>query len=211
MNEIKIKKVKLIKSGEKLEVAYQETGDIKSDVDKTCENPCHLDLKNAVAGLAVHLALLTDYINIKRAGDKEEIDKFVVTGYSIGGKEDEEGIVITGYRKTPSGKTVTLNTPFLRLEQDDDGYFLISDLTSKIDSIKQEVFLYLDGKKDLTGAQTAMEFPDGEQVTKMQIDHPDAEHASDVIHMNGSEKNKGTKKVQQTADNPSGDLIEEAF
>lgn len=105
MADIIIKKVKLLKQGEKLEIDYQETGDMQSTVSKTCENAVHPDLKNAVSALAVHLALLTDYITEKRARDKEELEKFVVTGYSIGSKEDDEGVVITGYRKTRSGKT----------------------------------------------------------------------------------------------------------
>lgn len=159
--DIKIKKVKLLKEGEKLELEYQETGEMDATNDKICLTPVHKDLKDAVSGLAVHLAILTDYIPEKKAKDTEEIEKFVCTGYSIGGKEDQEGVTITGYRKTKRGGTVTLNTPFLRFEQSDESqYMLIGDIESKIETIEGEVRQYLFEGKRAPEQQTAMAFPD---------------------------------------------------
>lgn len=240
MSNITIQKVKLIKQGEKLEVQFKETGDMKASTDKICDNPCHPDLKKAMAGLGHHLAILTDYITEKRAGDTEELEKFVVTAYSIGGKEDEEGVTITGYRKTRSGKTVTLNTPFLKLDAESDEYYLIKDLNTRIESIEAEVLLYLEGKK-APDAQTSLEFPEEnvnqEQITKMQIVPPAGDGDltqlfrnelsvedkgngmkvvtdEDPLGLNDSgtakptkEKKPNKKKVAQTAEAPSGEVV----
>ena len=169
MQGIEIKKVKLIKGGEKLEVAYKETGELKATNDKVCDEAVHADLAKSVNGLAVHLAILTDYISEKQSSDKELIDKFVVTGYSIGGKEDEEGVTITGYRKTKSGQTVTLNSPFTRFEQKEESqYILMGELQSSLDKVESEVLAYLFEGKKSDDPQGSL-FPDDENVTQIKI------------------------------------------
>lgn len=200
MSDITIIKVKLIKEGEKLEVAFKETGALKSLVDKVCESRVHPDLKNAVDALAVHFAILSDYITVKRARDKEELEKFVMIGYSIGGKEEEEGITITGQRKTSYGKKLTLNTPFLLLESSGETYSLIGDLNSKIKTIEDEVLKYLTEGKKAPDPQTSM-FPP-EPVTNVKIDHPQELYDGD----GGKEKKiNGKKKVPQSAATPNGE------
>lgn len=158
MSAITITKVKVIKGGQKLEVKYKQDGALKSSNDTTGDNPVHPDLLTAVQSLAVHLALITDVLQEKKATDSKEIEKFVVTGYSIGGHEDDHGITITGYRKGKYG-TVTLNSPFTRFEASDENkYSLLEDLLSKIDTIEEEVEEYLFKGKKAPEAQQQIDF-----------------------------------------------------
>jgi hypothetical protein len=145
---IKILAVKLLKGGEKMELSLKESGTIQSDDSKNCKNPVHPDLAKAVQALAVHLAILTDYLDQKDSGNTEALEKFTVTGYSIGGKEDEEGIVITGMRKTKRGKSLSINSPFERIDLSPEArYILMDDLMQKVDKIETEVMAYLfEGK-----------------------------------------------------------------
>jgi hypothetical protein len=177
MKDIKIKSVKLIKGGEKMEVVYKETGENKSTVDKTCEDPVHPDLKRTISAFDVHLAVLTDYITEKQITEKEVLEKFVITGYSIGGKEDQEGITITGYRKTKRGGTFALNSPFTRFDEDPQTrYLLMEDVMSKIDLAEKEVLAYLfEGKKGIDPQGSLFGYEDlevEEAVTHMQVAGP---------------------------------------
>jgi hypothetical protein len=127
----------------------------------------HPDLKNAFIGLRIHFAVLADYVKIKQVPNpvqfKEElVADFRVTGFSIGGSDDDFGVVLTGLKTTPSGKTVTINTPFTRfIEAEESAYKHIDELSEQIDTIKAEVELFKGGKK-APDPQTSMEFPETE-------------------------------------------------
>lgn len=228
--EIKIKKVKLVDGGEKMKLGFHEDATIDSDNDKTCNDPVHEDLSNAMNKLAVHLAILTDYIEAKNSHKHETIDKFTVTGYSIGGAEGEEGFTITGHRSTKRGGTVILNTPFTRFEEAEEArYILIGDVQDKIASIETEVIAYLKDGKKKPKEQLELDLPE-EKVTHAKIATPegivgeivneantgmttignklppaDADAMARVAEM-GNDKpgKKGRKKVAQTAVHPPG-------
>jgi hypothetical protein len=193
---ISIQKVKLIKGGEKLELDIKESGLVKSTDSKTCENPVHPDLSNAVQSLAVHLAILCDFIEPKQSKDTDELEKFTVTGYSIGGKEGEEGVTITGMRKTKTGQKFSINSPFTRFEASEEArYLLMNDLQSKIDTIEGEVKKYLfDGKQ----LQQSIEFPDKPddgRVSHLQFAEP------------LSDEEKGLAKLDMSRDDGDGSGI----
>jgi hypothetical protein len=176
MKNIEIRSAKLIKGGEKLEVFWKENGEDDATVDKTGNKPVHPDLKRAMGGFAPHLAVLTEYLTDKQTQEKETLEKFVITGYSIGGKEGEEGVTITGYRKTKRGGTVTLNSPFTRFDEAPESrYILMDDLQEKIDLAEKEVLAYLfEGKKgvDPQGSLFGNEDLEEEAVTHMQVAGP---------------------------------------
>lgn len=222
MSETKITKMKLIKTGEKLEVGFEEGGDNPSIVPKKLfHNRCHPDLIRATKALAIHLAIITEYIPEKNAHKSDQLDRFIITGYSIGGKEGEEGVVITGYRKTKSGKTVTLNTPFMRFEEDDKTrYILMSELEERLAEIEKEVILYMTKAKKGEDPQASLEFPEddsteevkpkGGGVVRMHIDHPAGKGKGSEITEGRAVANaipgpKSGRKRQQTPDNPAGD------
>jgi hypothetical protein len=191
MQNIEIKKVKVIKKGEKIEVGYKEKcGDLSAYTDRTGDYPPHKHLMTAMDGLRVHLAIMADYILEADFHNEEEIKKFNVTGYSIGGNEDEPGLVITGTRITGRGKAVNMNTPFQKLDVDAEQYEHIEDLKNKIKDIVKEVNAYLFDGKQGGAVQGSFEFPGEnnttevpthdaefeehkeEHITRMQIDQP---------------------------------------
>jgi hypothetical protein len=216
MKNIEIKQVKLIKEGEKVEVVYKETGENKSTVDKTCEDPVHPDLKRVTASLDIHLAILTDYITEKQKDDRDTLDKFVITGYSIGGKEGLEGVTVTGYKKTIRGGTVTLNSPLTRFDGDPQTrYILMDDLQSKIDLVEKEVLAYLfEGKKGADPQGSLFDEKElDEDVTHMQVAVPkskqdeDAEIMSNLKNQRGhiSQANPEAMKSVASWDDPNGE------
>lgn len=146
---IKINSVKLERKGEKVIIGYRESAMVKSDDEKTCHDPVHPDLYDAVQKLRPHLAMRTSLINVKQIGDEKEMEKYEVTGYSFGGKEGNEGITITGMRKNDDGQSYTLNSPFTRIgSEEGKGYVLLGQLMTDVQGIEKEVGKYLfEGKK----------------------------------------------------------------
>lgn len=150
-----ISRVKLVKK-EFLSISYNriDTADGSTVVvNEDHKSPVHPDLKAKLLALRVHLALLCDYISTKQLKDitaynQELVDNFTVTSISIGGKDDNKGIVLTGYKKTNNNKVVILNTPFARLEEvEETRYRYMDDLSGRIDELLKEVELYVGGKR----------------------------------------------------------------
>lgn len=164
MSEFKIVAVKLIKKGEKLELTLDEADISPAELERKGLNKCHPDLIASVQALRPHLAILCSYCAEKDVLKYKDLDKFTVTGYSIGGKEDTPGFTITGYRQTYRGGTLSLNTPFTLFEEKDDSrYALVGDVEAKIKAINTEVVKYVrEGKKAQEGDpnQAAMDFKD---------------------------------------------------
>src|SRR5688572_6655917 len=119
MSDLKILKVKLVKGGEKLVLSLHEEDNITAENAKVCSNPPHQDLIDAINALASHYALLLDYATEKNYKETKELENITVTGYSIGGKEDDQGIMIFGHRLTKRGKAASCNTPFERFDEDE--------------------------------------------------------------------------------------------
>lgn len=228
--------VKVLKDG-KPKFFVKETGDIQARGRKDCEDVAHEDLINALAKLKPHLAILSNYVKQKdKDKDKADLSEFTVTGFSIGEKEGNEGVTITGHVKTYRGKTMSLNTPFERFEGEESSrYGLMDDLIDILDEIKDEVIEYLvNGKKAPTPKQGEMDFndQDKEPVTKLQIvppKRPDgkkwtAEEYQEEIRKSGgvvadkdpqervkemdNDKPRKVRKVAQSADAPSGEVHE---
>lgn len=162
MHNIKIKAVKLLKDGEKVEISYKEILADKSHstTSKECDTPPHPDFKQSVESLRLHLAILTDYITEKEVKKNQgELENFVASGYSVGGNEDDGiGYTIKGYRKTIRGGTVTLNTPFTKAEAGDEfKYSLMEQLEKAIAAIEAEVIEYLFNGKRASEPQQKLE------------------------------------------------------
>src|SRR3954468_1654574 len=125
-----IEKAKIVK-GETVEVHYIEINDKgdRAKMSKSLKAPMHDDLKQAFKNIAIHLAIMTGYVATKQVKDietpKEELTEgFIVTSYSIGGNEEDQGVVISGHKKLPSGKAVILNTPFERFTQKEETRYI---------------------------------------------------------------------------------------
>lgn len=188
----------------------------------------HEDLTGAIKKLIPHMLVLADAIQEKDIA-KADFSKFEATGFSIGGKEGQEGIQIMGYRKTKRGGTVNIVTPFTRFEEDDKTrYTLMDDVEKIVDEITAEAVLYLGGKKAVVNPNTKQGQIEGlntDTVTKVKIapeqgdkEKPNLAHGitpgqyinemgkAPIVEMKGGEGIvTGKGKVRQTAENPSGE------
>lgn len=151
---IEIKSAKL-KDKMFLEYSFEETVDNGSNtVTKKSNLPIHEDLALAFKRVIPHFALLCeqrkDSPEIKKlmnAGvfHEDEITKdFEVTGFTIGGSGDNEGVTLIGKRFLSTGKVLNLNSPFTKW--DDEEYKYINDLSEHIETLRTEVFEYYNGK-----------------------------------------------------------------
>jgi hypothetical protein len=110
---MQITKVKLIKGGDAVELTVIRLDDNKKPFkcDEEHPSPVHVDFKAAMKGLAIHFAILTDYVKPKQVKDinKYDVDLiagFEVTSYSIKGDSEDKGITLTGYKRKDNGKCV---------------------------------------------------------------------------------------------------------
>lgn len=152
--EINIEKFKLIK-GEFPEITFSriEKDATPTSVKESHKTPVHPDLLNSLKSLCIHLGLICDFLDTKdikkiEKYDESLIDKFRVTGISIGGSDGEEGVVLTGQKINKKGMAVILNSPFTRFEESPDtAYKFVDDLREKVDVVIEEVKAYMNGSK----------------------------------------------------------------
>lgn len=164
MSTISITKIKVLK--EKGELNFTKTlADGKhSDDSSAPEWEIHPDLKEEIKKLRIHMATLTDHLDAGKMKDINKVDEnkydcYHANGYSISGKEGQEGVVITGYKILKSGKPLTINTPFERFEAEDGKRYLFMDeLYDQLGLIEKEAIDYLNGDKKAPSPQMAMEF-----------------------------------------------------
>lgn len=191
--------VKLVKKGEGLTITVQEDGDCPCLDEKEGTNTCHPDLINALQKLAPHLAILGDFYSIKKPPkDEEELTRFFVTGYSLGGKKGFEGITLKGYRSNTWGGITPLN-PFILWESTPENtYPLIADVKKHQEAVQKEVVLYFkEGKRgdpELFGAGTGPDVDDEDN---------DAEGEGDSEEEKLRRRNEDAgKRAQAAAKNP---------
>ena len=164
MEKVKIRKAK-IKDVLFLEGEFTETlpGHSKKDSKFSCTVPVHQDLIDAFAKLPKHLAILCDGLEVpakvKHLEDwnDEELIKFTVRGFSIGGNEESEGVSLSGAKEGTYG-LINLNTPFQKWETSE--YAQIGSLGSDINACIYEVEQYLFEGKKAPERQLEMEFED---------------------------------------------------
>lgn len=235
---MEITKLRLLKlkNGNGLELSYEEDGANGDKINRAGETHTaiiHNDLYNAVQALAVHLAIMAFHVKENEVEDiampeMERFKDFTVGSFSISGKDEKRGIIISGTLRK-GGKAHNFNTPFYRFEEpQSNSYSFMDDLVAKIRVIESEVPAYLNGSKRGEGIQGALDLKD-EKVTKMKIAEPvagqkvteegnlaadknkhkyaDAD-AMQRVAEGDKEKPKGRRKVVQSADNPSGEAAE---
>lgn len=221
MSEIRLLKTKIVKKGESLTVEYsrQEKDGSTTIISEEHKAPVHQDLKNAFFGLHVHFAILSDYLTVKvikdiRNYDSDLIEPFTVSGVHRGGAEDEEYIILTGHKLTASGKAVIINTPMLKLnDEEGNGYKHLDHLIERVEFCEKEVKAYLAGKH-APEPQTSLDFPDDEPVTIAQIaphvdldssmNSPEAIAAAIVAEANGKGGKPKRTKVPQSSKHKDG-------
>lgn len=126
--------------------------------------PIHNDLRDAFAALTPHFAFICEEISESVCREcindfnqgvfhpTEETDplrKYDVLGFALG--KESEGVTIIGTKKLDSGKSININTPFLKW---DDDYDFSSELIAAVDLLKSEVYEYIEGKRAPAQNQT---------------------------------------------------------
>lgn len=76
-----------------------------------------------------------------------DYDNVACRGYSIKGEDEKEGIVLTGIRSLKSGKSITLNTPFIGLEIEGSSYENIKRLVEALDRCHTEITSFMENNK----------------------------------------------------------------
>lgn len=141
-------------------------GHSKKDSKFSCTVPIHEDLKNAITKLNKHLAILCDEIDLPGkvkdidSWDNEELIKFSVRGFSIGGNDENEGCTISGMKEGKFG-IVNLNSPFQKWATSE--YKHISTLSSDIQACVYEVEEYLFNGKRAPEKQLELPFGNEEE------------------------------------------------
>lgn len=142
-----IKKVK-ITGQQTLDVVLIEhvENDVQNENSKKCGNLVHEDMRLAFKALSGHLALLCETresVDLDLGDDEHaaKVDKLFVTGFTIGGSDDSEGVTLIGGKKLSNGKVLNLVAPFQKYE--DDEYGFAEELFNDIKICLTEVDEYL--------------------------------------------------------------------
>lgn len=228
MAKFTITKVKLVKR-ETLEWQLEKAEGGKRSEDS--KEIVHEDLKTAIDALRIHWAILCGYVQPAQVKDIETppedlVNDIHIHGFSFGGDDGAEWIIITGHKILSTKKAVNVNTPMTRFEEDEKtAYVFIDDLEEKRARIDKEVRAYIDKSKLGKSAQQTLDF--NQPVTKLVIAEPEkkvfkgtkespAAVLADIIadtnerqetrqkETAAMEKAKNGKRVKQTADNPGG-------
>jgi len=149
-----------ISNGYTIECAYiDQNKDRKNEIAQKCDAIAHDDLRNAFRSLRIHLAFMCDLketINLdfdeyeqeqfrtqKPADYIDPLENIRVTGFTIAGSDEGEGIILTGTKQI-GNKILNLNSPLTKF--DDPGYAYCDALQMYIMYASDEIKEYLNGK-----------------------------------------------------------------
>lgn len=138
---MKIQKAKLIK-GTFLSVEGHDGNKEFKDTWKNTEAPPRL-LK-AFMALNHHMCDLSEQYD--ETGNKD-YDNVSARGYSQKGEDDKEGVTLTGLRTLSTGRTITLNSPFISLDNTESEYKHIANLIFCLDKLREEIILFMENNK----------------------------------------------------------------
>lgn len=154
MGSITVKKAKL--KDRSLEVNLDETvntnggGSVTNEILKKCNTLVHDDLIAAFENLKVHMVKACDFkkSELISAETIEDFDinllsDYHIKGFSIGGEDENEGVVLIGSREFASGKVLNIITPFIRFADEVDPYEFASELADAVNAAVYEVEQYL--------------------------------------------------------------------
>jgi hypothetical protein len=152
---ITIKKAKL--KGRRLTLDYFSPVEGGSDtISVKCANQVHPDLLAAMDKLIPHFILLCELPEASILQgllwndmpmddvDMGKFPKVQVTGYSIGGDDENEGLTIIGSRLLEKGKSLNVNSPFTKYDREE--YQYADELNLAIQEIENEIREFLNGK-----------------------------------------------------------------
>lgn len=153
--------------------------------NSSSDAPIHDDLREAFQNLIPHFAFICEEINesvcrqaindIKKGIvydlGMDPLYKYDVTGFTLG--KDSEGVTISGNKSLESGKSININTPFIKWEDVD--YPFMKELLESVDLLKSEVYEYIEGKRAPIKHQTIDMFEQENEDAESQKHFADAE------------------------------------
>lgn len=141
---------------DRLEVTFKENfteANYSNEVSKKCSQIVHADLRAALDKLKLHQVVIceqpeAELINFESIHEFnfEQLENYIVTGYSIGGSDESAGVTIIGQKLLKSGSVLNMISPFIKFE-DTDAYLFAGELSADIDACNWEVTEYLFGEK----------------------------------------------------------------
>lgn len=160
------------------------------------------DLINAFSKLNPHAALLTEQKEvdgIEMIGDvPDDINKVLdVTGYSIGGDGDNEGVTLVAKRFLKTGKVLNLCAPFTMFNNENESYTNAFELEQEIQACEFEVKEYLFNKKWRV-VQQELPFEEDATITEVQ---------PDTISEVSTDSSQEVAEFQQAMENAEVDII----
>lgn len=179
--KIKIQNAK-IRSRLFLSYAYTaKEHEVENKIKQDSDAPIHEDLERAFDNLIPHFIIITEESEvteklrntINRDPDEdfilpEDIEKkYKVTGISITGSEDNEGVVISGMKFLKTGKSVAFSTPDKKF--DDEEYEFSQELYDAVEHLKNEVLEYMDGKHGTRHVVGTFNFDEDESEGSFQL------------------------------------------
>lgn len=177
---MEFQKIQVTKQGT-LNVTYKNgDGDI---IQFTGANIIHKDLREAMAALIPHLALITEQreaykttltkLRDQRITDETDniFKRLTVEGLSF--SSGEQRVSLTGCRILTKTGVISLTTPTLNLEESED-YEYNNDLAVDIDAVKYEAKEYIESRK-WGVKQAEIEFKDIDPYKVEPQDVPEAD------------------------------------
>ncbi len=145
------------------------------------------------------------------APDPELSKGFFVSQFSIGGDEAQgsDGITLSGRKILTGGKPFNYNTPFYRFNEGEASrYTYMDDVVAAVNYLEAEIIAYKKGEKRGTPVQGELDLKTKDPAAA------DPEAMARVADMDKEdkpkkEKAKSVKKVAQSAEVPSGEVVSE--
>ena len=133
---------------------------VTNDFVAVIRNRPHPDMINALADLRAHVVMMCEMGDFGSLETIPEnlINTLEVTGISIGGSDEHEGVTIVAKKKLRHNKILNLITPFTKWEDEHMPYRYENDLFSACSLVLEEARQYLVMGKYAPEAQMKMDF-----------------------------------------------------
>jgi hypothetical protein len=198
-DNVKNEIVKASIKSDRCEVTYKESfteGNYSNEVSKKCSQIVHADMKKALDRLKIHLIMVCEQPEAPQVVDAgiydydiELINNYVVTGYSIGGSDENAGVTIIGQKLLKSGSVLNLISPFIKFD-DRDAYSFAGDLYGDVQACDYEVMEYLfNGKWGIKQQEFDFDTPEVMQ-----------EGVEMTVTSGGKSKKTSMKKLKELAE-----------
>lgn len=141
------------------------------------DNLIHEDLRKAFESLTPHLAILDDAFKLlkdietfEEKAEHEIIYGYFITGFKVMGTDENIGYVLVGDKSVSQGG-IAFETPKVTITS---GYEYYSKLKEAIEHVRNEVFLYMNGKCEKDDSpQLAMQFGGGNENDDNEFNNPE--------------------------------------